>query len=70
MAITDAPRIVTSRLEYETKVGRLVRVSFSHSVVEILAEGRLTLPEYERAAAHGTGRHAADKACAVQGGSL
>jgi hypothetical protein len=43
----DPYGIRTSHLEYETNAGRLVRVSFSHSVVEILAEGRLTLPDYE-----------------------
>jgi hypothetical protein len=43
----DPYGIRTSYLEYQTNAGRLVRMSFSHSVVEILAEGRLTLPDYE-----------------------
>jgi hypothetical protein len=47
----DPYGIRTSRLEYETIAGRLVRVSFTHSVVEILAEGRITLPDYEPARA-------------------
>ena len=42
----DPYGIRTSDVDFATHAGRLVRASFSHSVVEILAEGRLTLPAY------------------------
>jgi hypothetical protein len=47
----DPYGIRTSQFDYATAGGRLVRASFSHSVVEILAEGRLTLPQYPQRAA-------------------
>jgi hypothetical protein len=42
----DPYGIRTSKFDFATHAGRLIRASFSHSVVEILAEGRLTLPAY------------------------
>lgn len=43
----DPYGIRTSHLELEMNDGHVSRAAFSHSVVEILAEGRLTLPAYE-----------------------
>jgi hypothetical protein len=43
-AIPDPYGIRTTDVDFATHAGRLVRVSFSHSVIEILAKGRLTLP--------------------------
>lgn len=42
----DPYGIRTSRLQLERKGNTLTKISFSHSVVEILAEGKLTLPDY------------------------
>jgi hypothetical protein len=50
-ATPDPYGIRTSQFHYTTQGGRLVCASFSHSVVEILAEGRLTLPKYPQRAA-------------------
>lgn len=46
----DPYGIRTSRFDYATRAGRLERASFSHSVIEIIAEGRLTLPAYSLSA--------------------
>jgi len=42
----DPYGIRTSKLDLELKDARLARAAFCHSVVEILAEGTLTLPDY------------------------
>lgn len=42
----DPYGIRTSDLDLTVQDGRVTKASFSHSVIEILAEGRLTLPEY------------------------
>lgn len=42
----DPYGIRTSQLTLEVQGRRLTKASFSHSVVEILAEGKLTLPKY------------------------
>ena len=44
----DPYGIRTSTLDVTLSGGRVARVSFSHSVVEILQEGRMTLPSYRR----------------------
>lgn len=43
----DPYGIRTSDLDLTVRDGRIAQASFSHSVIEILAEGRLTLPGYE-----------------------
>jgi len=45
--IRDPYGIRTSQLHLELKDSRVTKASFSHSVVEILAEGRLTVPDYQ-----------------------
>jgi hypothetical protein len=45
-ATPDPYGIRVSRMEIEVDDGRLAKATFSHSVVEILAEGKLTLPNY------------------------
>lgn len=47
----DPYGIRTSNFDFATCGGRITRASFSHSVVEIIAEGRLTLPAYQMNAA-------------------
>jgi hypothetical protein len=46
MRTRDPYGIRTSQLVLELKDKRVTRAAFSHSVIEILAEGRLTLPDY------------------------
>lgn len=43
----DPYGIRTSQLDLELRDTRVIKAAFSHSVVEILAEGRLALPGYE-----------------------
>ena len=45
-ATPDPYGIRTSELNLTLRAGRVAHASFSHSVVEILAEGKLTLPGY------------------------
>jgi hypothetical protein len=47
-ATPDPYGIRTSRLQLEMNEARLTKAAFSHSVIEILAEGRLTLPGYQQ----------------------